>query len=386
VSVGRILGLVSIPLVGITIWGLMRQIRKPMPFRPWAAWLGIVMAPLILVINFFILRQADPGLIGPSLLVAGLGFGIAWGRATKVRAEGTRVVAQRSVAHLAFWGASFAATQLLATFTEARYVAGGLLVMFFSTGTTVGTNLNLLIRQRRVRRKAADAPAPIPVPVPVVVGASAGVATASEGTVLFDLPRTGAPLDSLPAGTQLEVLDEIEGWAQVRVAGDRIGWVTRRMVDAPPASAPTPPPPDQPGKDPTVAGRSMGIVGAAIVGTSSLLAWTAPPFADELTAWDISAGFLVGATSTNVDFSLAWVLIGLTVLGVFATVSSHGPGWRRIVALLTVAVIGLFAYQVYDLVNLSFMDTAEVIDEWASTIGAAPGFAFAGAIVMALKR
>jgi hypothetical protein len=152
--IGRIVGLVSILAVGLALWGLWRQVRRPAPLSPWTSLIGLVMAPLTLIVNVVVLRQARPELLGPALGLCGLGFGVAWGQASRIRAEGERIVAERSVLHLACWATSYAVTQLLSAFANAGWVAGGLTAMFFAAGATIGTNLDLLIRSRRLARRA----------------------------------------------------------------------------------------------------------------------------------------------------------------------------------------------------------------------------------------
>jgi hypothetical protein len=134
------------------IWGLVRQVRKALPVRPSTILIGVAMAPIMLVVNVVILRQAAPGGLGAAFLVLGSGFGVAWGFTAQLTKRETVVVAERSILHLVFWAVSFGFTQMLATFAEARWVAGGLLAMFFATGTTLGSHLNLLVRQVRMQR------------------------------------------------------------------------------------------------------------------------------------------------------------------------------------------------------------------------------------------
>jgi len=156
--IGRVIGLVSILAVGLALWGLWRQVSKPRPLSRWTPIIGLVMAPLTVVINVVVLRQAQPELLGLLLGVGGLGFGLAWGQAARLEARGTQILAQRSVMHLACWAASYAATQLLASFANAGWVAGGLTMMFFAAGATIGTNADLFIRRRRLMRQVAEAP------------------------------------------------------------------------------------------------------------------------------------------------------------------------------------------------------------------------------------
>ncbi len=86
-----------------------------------------------------------------AILVLGLGFGLAWGQATRLSIEGDAIVATRSAMHLFFWVLSLAVTQVLATFASIAWVGAGLLTMFFSAGATLGTSANLLLRRSRFK-------------------------------------------------------------------------------------------------------------------------------------------------------------------------------------------------------------------------------------------
>lgn len=181
----RGLGLASIPLTALMIWGLIRQTRREQPVSLRSPALGLVMGPLMLLINLVLIQQAAPAFTGPALLVLGLGFGLAWGQTARLYARSGRAVARRSVLHLVFWAASYSITQLLATIAPAWLVAGGLAAMFFSTGSSLGTNLNLLIRQLRPLPLAAPVSGPAarpghPAPTPAL-----GISRAAPP----DLPR-----------------------------------------------------------------------------------------------------------------------------------------------------------------------------------------------------
>jgi hypothetical protein len=152
----RVLSLVSIPLVLLSFYGMIRQMRKELPFRLRTPIIGLIFAPLSLIINVFFLRRAFSEFLGPALLITGLGFGLAWGQATRLYVKGPSIVGKRSVLHIIFWAVSYAITQILATFAPAMWVAGGLSAMFFSTGSGLGNNLNLLIRQLRLRSETSS--------------------------------------------------------------------------------------------------------------------------------------------------------------------------------------------------------------------------------------
>ena len=147
----RLFSLLTIPVTLLGFWGVARQLRKPQRLTASSVVISAVMAPLMLLINLLFLNRAAPGCAGLALLVLGVGFGLAWGRTTKLEAAGETVVARRSVLHLVFWAISYALTQLLSMLGDATLVMGGLAAMFFSTGTTLGTQASLWRRRRRLR-------------------------------------------------------------------------------------------------------------------------------------------------------------------------------------------------------------------------------------------
>lgn len=162
----RILSLLTIPLVLFSFYGMVRQMRKELPFRLFTPIIGLIMSPLSLIINVIFLQRAFSAFLGPALLITGLGFGLAWGQATRLYVKGPSIVGKRSVLHIVFWAVSYAITQILATFAPALWVAGGLTAMFFSTGSGFGTNLNLLTRQIRLRAKMGHEPSNMEIPPP----------------------------------------------------------------------------------------------------------------------------------------------------------------------------------------------------------------------------
>jgi len=162
----RILSLLTVPLVFLSFYGMIRQMRKELPFRLFTPIIGLVLAPLSLIINVIFLQKAFSAFLGPALLITGLGFGLAWGQATRLYVKGPSTVGKRSVLHIVFWAVSYAITQILATFAPALWVAGGLTAMFFSTGSGLGTNLNLLFRLLRLRSQIAPEVGEIDIPQP----------------------------------------------------------------------------------------------------------------------------------------------------------------------------------------------------------------------------
>jgi hypothetical protein len=144
--IGRIIGLLSIPLMALSIYGIIRQINKDNRLRIWSPILNLIMAPLSLIINVLFFRQTLIETIGPLFLVLGLGFGFAWGMTMKLSFHDGNVIGRQSIIYLIFLGLSYAITQLIATFAPATWITGGLVLIFFSTGSALGSSLNQIVR------------------------------------------------------------------------------------------------------------------------------------------------------------------------------------------------------------------------------------------------
>ena len=147
--IARILAVLSIPLVAVGLWLVIRQVRRPSPLRRWTPVIGLVMAPLGLLLNIVILHQAAPGRAGWLAGVIGLLFGVAWDRTTRIELTDGRLIARRSALYLVLWGVAYAITQILVSVTVARWVSAGLVSMCFATGTAIGMNVDLLTRYVR---------------------------------------------------------------------------------------------------------------------------------------------------------------------------------------------------------------------------------------------
>jgi hypothetical protein len=150
--IGRIIGVLSIPVVAFGLWMVVRQVRRPSRLRGWTPICGLVMAPIGMVLNIVILHQAAPGASGWILGAAGLVFGVAWDRTTRIEWHDDRVIARRSALYVVLWALSYAITQILTALTDARWVSIGLATLCFATGTAIGMNLDLLWRWSRVRK------------------------------------------------------------------------------------------------------------------------------------------------------------------------------------------------------------------------------------------
>ena len=157
---GRALSLLSVPLTLLMIFSMIRMIKKEQRASMRTNMIGIIMAPMTLLINVFFLNRAltdflSVFFVGGFVAVFGLGFGLAWGQTAKLYKQDEQLVVKRSIAHLVFWALSYAITQLLAAFASTGFVAGGLVTMLFSAGSTVGTNTNMLVRQWRLNSQGS---------------------------------------------------------------------------------------------------------------------------------------------------------------------------------------------------------------------------------------
>jgi len=152
-----ICSLSSIPAALLGMWGIIRQINKEQKLNLRSPLVGMLFSPMILAVNVVLMRQVALNLAGPLFLILGLGFGLAWGMSMRLSVREGLLIGKQSILHLLFWGLSYAITQGLAVFAPASWVAGGLVLMFFSTGATLGTNLNLIIRTAWHRLRAGSA-------------------------------------------------------------------------------------------------------------------------------------------------------------------------------------------------------------------------------------
>lgn len=157
---GRALSLLSVPLTLVMIFSMIRLVKKEQRARIRTNIIGIIMAPMTLLINVIFLNRALPNFfsvffVGGFVAVFGLGFGLAWGQTAKLYKKDEQLVVKRSIAHLVFWGLSYAITQLLAAVATTGFVAGGLATMLFSAGSTVGTNVNMLVRYQKLKARRA---------------------------------------------------------------------------------------------------------------------------------------------------------------------------------------------------------------------------------------
>jgi hypothetical protein len=147
----RFISLLSIPLVLVMFYGLVRSVGKEQLYRKQLYVKGIVMSSIMMFINLLFMIQTVfswCAVVWPLFLLGGLGVGYQWGKATKLYPKGDALFVKRSVTHLVLWAASYAFTHLLTMVFPSNIAAAGLAAMFFSTGSSIGVNANLVMRQK----------------------------------------------------------------------------------------------------------------------------------------------------------------------------------------------------------------------------------------------
>ena len=159
---GRAVSILSIVLMVVGFIMLIRQINKSNRLRASSLLLSMVFSILMLMFNAFVLRSTGIRWWYVFLLIFGIGFGLAWGKTTKLDIRENKVLGKRSIGYILFWLISLLLTQVLALFAKRDVVAFGLVGMFFSTGISMGTNSNILLRIRKIIRFPESFPAAKP--------------------------------------------------------------------------------------------------------------------------------------------------------------------------------------------------------------------------------
>ena len=169
--IGRFIGFISMVLMGIGFFMLIKTIKKTNRVRASSLLLSMVFSLAMLLFNVLVMRSAQIQWWFPLILMFGAGFGFAWGTTTSLNIHEEKILGKRSVLYIYFWLASMLLTQVLAFFAKSNAVAFGLAGMFFSTGASLGTNGNILYRMRRLLRSPMSTATPEgPPPSQAVAG------------------------------------------------------------------------------------------------------------------------------------------------------------------------------------------------------------------------
>jgi membrane protein CcdC involved in cytochrome C biogenesis len=155
--IGRFISFISIVLMGIGFFMLIKTIKKSNRVRASSLLLSVVFSVAMLLFNVFVMRSARIQWWFPLILIFGAGFGFAWGTTTTLNIQEEKILGKRSVLYIYFWLASMLITQVLAFFAKTNAVAFGLAGMFFSTGASLGTNSNILYRMKHLFASSQEA-------------------------------------------------------------------------------------------------------------------------------------------------------------------------------------------------------------------------------------
>lgn len=155
--IGRFISFISIILMGIGFFMLIKTIKKSNRVRGSSLLFSMVFSVGMLLFNVLVMRSARIQWWFPLILIFGAGFGFAWGTTTTLNIQEKKILGKRSVLYIYFWLASMLITQVLAFFAKTNAVAFGLAGMFFSTGASLGTNSNILYRMQQLLRSPRPA-------------------------------------------------------------------------------------------------------------------------------------------------------------------------------------------------------------------------------------
>lgn len=152
----RIIGILSIPLVLVSVALMIRSLRHEQFLTSSSLIIQLLMSPIILIIYALLLKAPVYHVISIPLFIVGLGIGLRLGQTTRLRYYQKRVLGKRSAWYLAVWGLTFAVTQGLALVASSEATSFGLASMFFATGIAIGINADLLSRHRKLLRRPAS--------------------------------------------------------------------------------------------------------------------------------------------------------------------------------------------------------------------------------------
>lgn len=192
----RIIGALSVPLLVVSIFFMIKNLRRASPVRPKGLALQTLSPLLVFVVYALLLSLDPPKIASGALFVLGIGLGVASSLTTRLGLEAGEVIGRRSIWYLVAWAVTFSVTQLLAVFARAEHAAWGFATLYFSLGLTLGTNGTLLARRQRVL--AGDEPAAELAPAPAVAGPAPPPSPTGAGAApqpQWGCPGCGRPVD-----------------------------------------------------------------------------------------------------------------------------------------------------------------------------------------------
>ncbi len=127
-------------------------------------------------------------------------------------------------------------------------------------------------------------------------------------------------------------------------------------------------------------GALIGLLGATLTATSGWLTWLTGSQAPHQSGYDTPAKFLFDSHATAGGVTLGVVLLLIGVFGVVAAILAHGRVPAILLGVLSLAVVGLFVYQLRLAVH-ELNRTAHLALQVRDVIGIGPFAATAGGVV-----
>ncbi len=130
--------------------------RKPKRFQASNQYFSIGLSLVTLILFVLISGARLNFAIGMVLFILGAVFGVVRGMTVKMYTVDEEVIHRNSMLSLAGWGGSLAFSSIFSSFDSAILAAIGLIPLFFSTGTQIGTDCILLLRRRSIKPSATE--------------------------------------------------------------------------------------------------------------------------------------------------------------------------------------------------------------------------------------
>ena len=153
-TVLRFVGFLSIPLVALSVFLMVRQLGRDRPLRDRDLLLSLLFSVGVLVL-FILLLDAEASAIEWLLGALGFAVGALVGRATPLRAVAGEVYARGTPWAFGVWVIGFGYAQLAVLGVIPGGDESGLSAMFLATGVSIGTVVATTIRRSRLATSAA---------------------------------------------------------------------------------------------------------------------------------------------------------------------------------------------------------------------------------------
>jgi len=145
-----VLGWLSLPLFVVSLFFMVRMIRKEHPLKSGLLGMQAAAPVFLLVVYVLFLSLTSSWLAGIAAAVLGLAVGVGWSFTTKMERREGKAIGRRSGLYLAVWGLSFIITQAMVMSVPTDTAAYAAITMYFSAGLTLGVNGLLAIRAQKV--------------------------------------------------------------------------------------------------------------------------------------------------------------------------------------------------------------------------------------------